>query len=405
MADWTKSMQQSFEYYVVDPNTWKDMELLTNVKSCTINRDSEADTLGSATIDVEDSVGECYIRVYLITIQNGIREKHPLGTFLVQTPSSNYDGKTRSVSMDAYTPLLELKEKQPPLGYYVPKTVYHKVELTNDEYVKTDETLESVMGVLVSGSNTTTGEHVFMQVINGVTTYYCISETVMDLAYRLTRENLRAPVVPTECVTPLHYDFVSDSGDTWFSYLKDLIGNANYKFMLDELDRVLFAPIQDASSLQPVWTYTDDNSSILYPDLRMNQDLYGIPNVVEVIYSTGDLTLYGIAKNEDENSPTSIPSRGREITYRITDPYLIGNPTQAQIDDYANRMLRQLSTIEYTVTYSHGYCPVRLGDCVRLNYSRAGVQNVKAQVISQSIKCGTGCKVTETAVFTTKLWR
>ena len=24
MPDWTKSMQQTFEYYVVDPNTWKD---------------------------------------------------------------------------------------------------------------------------------------------------------------------------------------------------------------------------------------------------------------------------------------------------------------------------------------------------------------------------------------------
>ena len=119
MADWTKSMQQSFEYYIVDPGTWKDVELLNNVKSCSINRDSEAQTLGSATIDVTDSVGECYIRVYLITIQNGLKEKHPLGTFLVQTPSSSFNGKIRDVSMDAYTPLLELKENPPPIGYSI----------------------------------------------------------------------------------------------------------------------------------------------------------------------------------------------------------------------------------------------------------------------------------------------
>ena len=115
MADWLASMQQTFEYYIVDPGTWKDTKRLDNVKSCSISRDSDSETLGSATIDVTDSLGECYIRVYLITIQNGIKEKHPLGTFLVQTPSSSFDGKIRSVSMDAYTPLLELKENPPPL--------------------------------------------------------------------------------------------------------------------------------------------------------------------------------------------------------------------------------------------------------------------------------------------------
>ena len=105
MADWTASMQQTFEYYTVDPGTWKDVKKLDNVISSTISRDSEAETLGSATFDVTNSVGESYIRAYLITIQNGVREKHPLGTFLVQTPSSSFDGKIRSVSMDAYTPL------------------------------------------------------------------------------------------------------------------------------------------------------------------------------------------------------------------------------------------------------------------------------------------------------------
>ena len=99
MADWTSSMQQTFEYYTVDPGTWKDAERIDNVKSCTITRDSEADTLGSATFDITESLGECYIRVYLVTIQNGVKERHPLGTFLVQTPSSSFDGKIRDISI------------------------------------------------------------------------------------------------------------------------------------------------------------------------------------------------------------------------------------------------------------------------------------------------------------------
>ena len=88
----------------------------------------------------------------------------------------------------------------------------------------------------------------------------------------------------------------------------------------------------------------------------------------------------------------------------MINPELSGDPAQGQIEQYAEQLLRDLSTLEYTVSYTHGYCPVRLGDCVRLNYDRAGITNVKAKVISQTIKCTPGCPVTEKAVFTKRLW-
>lgn len=351
MADWLKSMQQTYEYYIVDPGTWKDVSRLDNVKSCSITRDSDTATLGSATINVTESVGECYIRVYLITIQNGVKERHPLGTFLVQTPSSSFNGKIRDVSMDAYTPLLELKENQPPLGYSIFR-----------------------------------------------------EENIMSMAYKLTREHLRAPVIEARCDTTLSNDFVSETNDTWLTFITDLITNAKYKLGLDELGRILFLPDQDTASLQPVWTYSDDNSSILYPDMEMDHDMYGIPNVVEVVYSSGSDSYYARVVNDDPNSPISTVNRGREIVYRVTDPSLVGGATDSRIQEYATSLLRELSTLEYTITYTHGYCPVRLGDCVRINYERAGLTNIKAKVISQTIKCESGCPVTEKAVFTTKLW-
>lgn len=352
MPDWKASMKQTFEYYTVDPGTWKDVKKLENVKSCTINRDSEADTLGSATIDVSESLGECYIRVYLITIQNGITEKHPLGTFIVQTPSSTFDGKTRSVTMDAYTPLLELKENPPELGYSILK-----------------------------------------------------GENIMDNAYRLVREHARAPVVKTECTETLYSDFVANTDDTWITYTKDLIANAKYTFDLDELGRILFSPKRDTASLQPVCTFDDSNSSILYPEISMKHDIYGIPNVVEVIYSNGSDYYYARVVNDDSNSPISTVNRGREIIHRVSNPSMSGEPTEHQIKEYAEQLLKELSTLEYTITYTHGYYPVRLGDCVRLNYEKAELRNVKAKVINQSIKCQSGCPVSETAVFTKKLWR
>lgn len=352
MVDWTETMEQSFEYYEVDPNTWKDVKPLDTVKSCTIDRDEGVDTLGSASIDVTDLLGESYIRVYLIIRQNGIKYKFTLGTFLVQTPSSTYDGKNRNVSIDSYTPLLELKENPPPLGY-----------------------------ALLKGDN------------------------IMEQAYLIVREHCRAPVVKTTSDINLQSDFVADPNENWLTYVRDLIAQAKFKLDLDEEGRILFAPKQKAEELQPKWTFNDDNSSILLPEATLRHDLYGVPNVVEVVCSNGHEQIYTRVVNDDPNSPTSTIARGREIIHRVTDPQLPGFPSQEQIDEYANEVLSSLSSVEYEVSYSHGYCPVRVGDCVRLNYNQAGLTDIKAKIINQSIKCGTGCTVSETAVFTKKLWK
>lgn len=365
MPDWTKSMEQSYEYYTVEPTTLADVKRLDTIKSASFSRDLETETLGSATIGSTNSIGETYMRGYLKTVQNGITEKYPLSTVLVQTPSSSFNGTIMDVSMDAYTPLIELKEKRPPLGYTIRK-----------------------------------------------------GTRIMDAAYRIVRENARVPVNAIEPIfvtnsngelvdesPTLQYDFVANTDDTWLSFVIDLILNARYELGLDEMGHILFLPTQDMASLQPIWTYDDGNSSILLPELTMNHDLYGIPNVVEVIYSYGSDYKIAVAKNDDPNSPISIPNRGREIPYRETDPSLAGYVTQEQIQAYAERLLRSLSTIEYTVSYTHAYCPVRIGDCVRLNYEKAGIVNTKAKVISQNITCGLPCQVSEKAVFTTNLWR
>lgn len=351
MIDWTKSMQQTYEFFRVDPGTWKNSEQLKQMTSSSIKNDAKDDTLGSATFDVTEDVEECYVRTYLVATQNKLTEKIPLGTHLCQSSQVKHDGKISTHPIDGYTPLIELKEKHPSIGYSIAK-----------------------------GTN------------------------ILDIATRLTRENVRAPVVPGKSTETLSYDFISENDDTWFSFLTDLLACAKYEFGLDELGRVIFVPKTDFASLRPTWTYSDDNSSILQPEITMERDLFGIPNVVEVIYSKNDSYIYATAVNNDTKSPISVASRGRRIENRITDPEVNGEPTQDQLNDYARQMLKELSTLEHTITYTHGYCPVRVGDCVLLNYTRAGLYNVRAKVVSQSIRCEAGCQVEETAVYTTNLW-
>lgn len=352
MPNWTESMEQSFEYYTVDPITLADVKRLDNVKSASFSRDSDSQTLGSATIDVTNSFGESYIRGYLKTVQNGVTEKFSLGTVLSQTPSSSFNGTVTDVSMDCYTPLIELKEKRLPLGYTVRK-----------------------------GTN------------------------IMQAAYNIVKDNCRVPVGSASSDIVLQDNYTADPNDTVLSFVIKLIENAEYELGLDEMGGILFVPKQDLEALQPVWTFDDGNSSILLPEITVNHDLYGIPNVVDVIYSYGSDCKRAVAKNDDPNSPTSTVSRGREIPYYDTDPDFRGYVTQGQLDAYAERVLKALSTLEYTVSFSHAYCPVRIGDCVRLNYTKAGITDIKAKIISQNVKAEPGCTVSAKAVFKSKLWR
>lgn len=351
MTDWLSSMTQEFEYYTVDPGTWREVRKLTEVTSSTINRDLSNNTLGSATIDTTEYIGEEYVRIYLVTVQNGLRERYPLGTFLVQTPSFSFDGMVNDFSLDAYTPLLELNENPPPLGYSLRK-----------------------------------------------------GDNIMENAYLICRDHMRGPVIKAVSDDTLYDNFVSNTNDTWLTFVKDLIANADFELGLDEMGRLVFNPKQRVAALSPVWTYDDSNSSILYPELSVDQDIYGVPNVVEVVYSTATTLMYARAVNDDPNSIVSTVSRGREILYRETSPTFSGTPTQKLLDDYAAQLLKEKSALEFSIKYKHGYCPVRVGDCVRLNYDRAGITGVKAKVTSQSIDCTPGCQVSETATYSVNLW-
>lgn len=352
MPDWTQSMQLYFEYYLVDPVSWKDTKMLTFVKSANVQRDLNADTLGSATIEMDEKIDECYIRIYLVTIQNGITEKTTIGTYIVQTPNKKFDGLVSTYSMNAYTPLIELKETKPPLGYTIFK-----------DY------------------------------------------NAMDIVKDLTSEHLRAPVLDVADTYNMYSNFTSDPEDTWLTYLKNVMAYAEYSFMLDPEGRVGFIKNSNPDFSKPKWIFTDDNSSILYPSITVSQDIYGMPNVLELVYTSSGGSIYTCrVVNDDPNSPISTINRGREIVHRELNPQIPNTMSEEQVELYAKELLASMSKLEYTITFDHGYCPVTIGDYILINYTRAGLRNISAKVITQSITCDTECKIQTTASYYQKLW-
>lgn len=427
-------MQQTFEYYIVNPNTWKDDVRYRAITACSINRDGDTDTLGSATLDITEPINECYMRSYLVTNQNGVEEKHPLGTFLVQIPNVSFNGKRSSMTADGYTSLIELKEKQPPIGFFIQKyrDVVEAATSLADENARApvvSSTLKTWYpddaGTYQAHSNYlpakewaekgTENQHLgdifyddstYLNPVIHIWRGY-VPEGETGIVYRwerISESDLRTNEIGK---TRLGSDFVADPEDDWFKYLSEALSYVDKKFDLDELGRISIVTKKKLDSMQPVWTYTDDNSSILNPEVDVDCDIFGIPNVVEVIYTTTVYSVRCVVANEDPNSQLSIQSRGRRIVHRVTDPGFTGvlskNDAIVQVENYAKQLLKELSTIERTLTYTHGYCPVRLDDCVRFDYTRADLKNIKAKVVSQSIKCIPGCPVTEKAVYTTKL--
>lgn len=352
MTDWSEGRTQTYEYYVVDPDTWTDRMKLSEVMSSGIKREASKETLESASISARIDMGEFYVRIYLITIVDGLRDRKPLGTFLVQTSSNSFDGKVKEPTLTAYSPLLELKDVKPPLGYAIKK-----------------------------------------------------GAKALEQAYIICEQYCRAPIVPAVSESDmLEIDFIADPSDTWLSFLISLLSNAKHHLVLDEMGKIMFAPDQDTEMLQPVFTYNDDNSSILYPEITEDLDIYGIPNTLEVVYSGENLYLTATAINDDENSLISTVSRGRTVFEREENPGILGVPTQHDLEEYAEKTLKKMSEIECQLTYKHGFNEVRVGDCVRLNYKRAGYQNIKAKVISQDIDCTSECPVSETVSYKKKLW-
>lgn len=350
--DWSRSMIQSYEFYLVDPATWKDLQRIDVITKCSIDWDYTSNTIGSAKVTCTENFGEWYIRAYLNAKQDGVEYRRAMGTFLILTPEDNFDGKISSWDLDAYSPLIELTETYPPLGYTIPK-----------------------------------------------------NQNILQMASALCSEHMRAPVVPPSFGTDtLFEDFVASPDETWLDFLTALVLQANHKIMIDEYGRVLFVPIRSTNSLSPTMRYTNDNSSILLPSVRQTRDLYSIPNKVDVILSTSDSYLASTAINNNPESPTSVQARGRYIELRDTSPNLSGNPTQAQLDAYAERMLKEASVLEYTVTYTHGFCDTAIGEGVLLHYPEAGLNNAKAKVTLQSIDLSPGCTVQETAVYTSALY-
>lgn len=377
--DWTKSMRQTYEVYTVDPKTWLNNRLLDTVTGASITRDIASETIVSGSIDYVGELGEEYVRIYLVAEQDGEVERVPLITMLCQTPSTTYNGKYISTQISGYSPLTELAGEYPPIGFTIPRNypswMYKNFPGSGRLITHLDKCIVDYTRAYCRAP------------VNG----FALSSTEYDM--------------DDISLNTFTQDYVAGNEDSWSKVIFDLLEKINYKPMVNPLGEISFYKTPEYRKMQPIWTFDDSNSSILGSDISIERDLYNVPNVVELIMTNvKGRVITASAENRDSGSPISIENRGRRVVKRIVNPETYGklsaSATEEDLLSIAEDLLVQASSLVYTVSYTHGYCPIYVGDCVRIKYPNAGIQDERAYVVSQNISCTTGCQVDETAMFT-----
>lgn len=108
--------------------------------------------------------------------------------------------------------------------------------------------------------------------------------------------------------------------------------------------------------------------SLMAPGINKRTDLYSKPNVFVCVCSNADKDsgMVAIAENTNPQSPLSISRRGRRITQAIQ---VQNTPSQAALQQYANRMVTDSLTAGETISVTTAILPgFGVGDVTAVKY-------------------------------------
>lgn len=159
-------------------------------------------------------------------------------------------------------------------------------------------------------------------------------------------------------------------GTSYLSIANELLSEINYfPVWFDPNGNAMLEPVTvpEASAIEH--TLSDlDPGTLVVPGLSRRVDLFNAPNVFVVVcanpYKSGNMTA--IAKNENPQSPLSIPRRGRQIV-QVTQ--LNNIASQAELQAYAEQQRNDSLLTGETLTVTTGLLPGwGVGDVVALHY-------------------------------------
>ncbi|KKI20564.1 MULTISPECIES: hypothetical protein [unclassified Leucobacter] len=174
---------------------------------------------------------------------------------------------------------------------------------------------------------------------------------------------------------------VWEANTSKLSIINDLLDAIGYwALWVDREGQFRVEPYVNPKDRQPVWDFTEGETSIHEPDWGRGQDLSGVPNkyTVTTSGSEDEEAIVGVAKNEDPNSPFSYQARGDRW---IADGETAEVEDEAAAKALAERRLADRMAPVASITVSHLLIPIDPNDVVTFDsdghQTTASVQSMR----------------------------
>lgn len=310
--DWNKGFSASFHAAVVDPSTWKDMEIF-EIEDGSISR-SESALMESADLKTlrYQTNREQWIRIWLDARQNGSSDHVALFTGLACAPGRDIKGNIISNTLECYSVLKPADDILLQRGWYAPE-----------------------------GAD---GTKLIKQLLS------CTP----------------APVETDGSGSLLKNTIIAEEGETNLTMAWKILEAIDWRFRITGNGTIHLVP--QASEIYASFDALEHDS--IEPELTVSYDWYSVPNVFRAI--SDDLTA--IARDDSEDSPVSTINRGREIWMEETNCDL--NANESITEYAARRLReeqRRALTVSYKRRYNPG---ILVGDMIDLHYPRQGIDGV-----------------------------
>lgn len=330
--NWSKGFSSRYYATIVDPTTWRDIANF-DITGGTINisEDNLRTTADLNCVDFDRS-HEYWVRVYLDARQEDDTFHGALFTGLASSPSISLDGNYVTNNVQCYSVLKPLEDILLPRGWYA-------LANTNCIYL-----LNSLLSATPAHKNIDIGS---MALDNSI---------------------------------------IAESGETYLSMLDKILYAMNLRLVISGDGTITISEPADYIS----GSFDAFDNDCLETSVTIDNDWYSCPNVFRAI--SGDYSIE--ARDENEDSILSIPSRRREIWMEETVEYLYAGES---LSEYASRRLSEEQNASYQISYNRRYDPnVNVSDLVRIHYPEQNIDGT-FYILSQSINLGHNATVSEVA--------
>lgn len=331
--NWNKGFTSRYYMTRVDPVTWRDTERF-DIISGSISRSGGA-LMEAADFDAVTvpGNGDVWIRIYLDARQEGSDAHEALFTGLMTAPSVTWNGNRKSYRVECYSVLKPAADVLLQRGWYAPAGM------------------------------------------NGA-----------ELAARLLTIG-SIQVEYEENAPALASNIIAEDGESNLSMGQKILDAIGWRIRISGLGHISICPQADTVS-QTFDALENDSIELAVTD---NHDWFSCPNVFRAV-SDG---LTAVARDDDEESPLSTVSRGREIWMEESSANLNENEG---IAEYAVRRLKEEQSPSREISYTRRFFPdLYVGDMIRIHHP---AQNIDAdfRISSQQIELGYGARTSEGAI-------